>query len=979
DSYSIMGFGAQITNALRAMVFTPAENRVAAGLAETTRFTLTATDQIQPTTDSVTTVRSKSINDAPVINGVQAAQASSDKLAISPFANVTFTDADRPGQTLDIVVKLGRSDVGTLANLGAFTYDTASQSYLYSGTAAQASLLVQAIRFVPINNRAAPGQVDNTVLTLSASDRLAARMIATTTIAITSEDDAPTIAGITTAAQAVRSGGAINPFATVAIGDADDPAQILTVHVTLSERANGVLSQLGAGQYNSATGDYVLYATAADATATLQGLVFTATPGQLAPVASASTRFSLNVDDNTFSQSNQDTVVVATGQNTPPVITGSSGAQDIDDDTSVHPFASLVISDADVPVQMLTASVTLDHPGQGSLRGFTRGAFDQSTGVYSVSGLASDVSAALQELEFVPQPNRLAPGSTETTVLRIDLSDGYQAVVDASTSVRSRSVNDAPTISGMPGMQDISDKQTLHPFANVAIDDADGAFQTLSVTVKLDHAVLGELSTTGDGHYDSASGLYHVSGSAAQVTAALQALTLTPTQNRMAPGASEPALLTLSVNDGTDATTLSSVVSITSVDDAPVATPLTINGASSTAGVVALDLHATDVDDAVVSFTLAGLPGGGTLFADADGTVAVVAGSGMTALNGGLRLYFKPQTGFGGTTQFSYVATDLAGNSSTMQAVVQLILIVPPPPATASAPEPVAAQSPVAPQAAAAPVVQLANGAAVSAASLARNVAGTSEGAAATPSSSTATLVTVGAQMPMQMVPQVDAAGAAVQVTLEGRSAAAAQAGYERVIEDNAASNVTIRGIAASSNVPIVLAPLALQPSANASLNLLDTQASAQTRAAVDSSTEAPEMIGSLDNLRKSAQLSSVQQEQIVESTVAASTAVTVGYVLWLLRGGVLAASMLTALPAWRFVDPLPVLGGLKNDDDAADDDSLEKLVAEGGETGEGGGLPCNPHGNFDGDLHGSDAGDADPVAKPGPYGHGSEIAMRTT
>ena len=36
--------------------------------------------------------------------------------------------------------------------------------------------------------------------------------------------------------------------------------------------------------------------------------------------------------------------------------------------------------------------------------------------------------------------------------------------------------------------------------------------------------------------------------------------------------------------------------------------------------------------------------------------------------------------------------------------------------------------------------------------------------------------------------------------------------------------------------------------------------------------------------------------------------------------------SMLSALPAWRFVDPLPILGAL-DDDDNGDDDSLEALV----------------------------------------------------
>jgi predicted lipid-binding transport protein (Tim44 family) len=62
----------------------------------------------------------------------------------------------------------------------------------------------------------------------------------------------------------------------------------------------------------------------------------------------------------------------------------------------------------------------------------------------------------------------------------------------------------------------------------------------------------------------------------------------------------------------------------------------------------------------------------------------------------------------------------------------------------------------------------------------------------------------------------------------------------------------------------------------------------------------------------------------------------SVGYVLWLARGGVLMASLMSALPAWSAVDPLPVLGRSKrrdrNDDPALDDrnagSALERMFS---------------------------------------------------
>ena len=70
-------------------------------------------------------------------------------------------------------------------------------------------------------------------------------------------------------------------------------------------------------------------------------------------------------------------------------------------------------------------------------------------------------------------------------------------------------------------------------------------------------------------------------------------------------------------------------------------------------------------------------------------------------------------------------------------------------------------------------------------------------------------------------------------------------------------------------------------------------------------------------------------QRVVVSSTIAATSTISVGYIVWLLRGGVLLGSMMSSLPAWRMVDPFTVLGTL--DAAAADDDSesLQSLVKE--------------------------------------------------
>jgi len=68
------------------------------------------------------------------------------------------------------------------------------------------------------------------------------------------------------------------------------------------------------------------------------------------------------------------------------------------------------------------------------------------------------------------------------------------------------------------------------------------------------------------------------------------------------------------------------------------------------------------------------------------------------------------------------------------------------------------------------------------------------------------------------------------------------------------------------------------------------------------------------------------ETKTIVVKGTGVSATLSIGYIVWLLRGGVLLSSVLTSLPAWRMIDPLPVLN-TSSDTDNTDDESLEDLV----------------------------------------------------
>lgn len=87
-----------------------------------------------------------------------------------------------------------------------------------------------------------------------------------------------------------------------------------------------------------------------------------------------------------------------------------------------------------------------------------------------------------------------------------------------------------------------------------------------------------------------------------------------------------------------------------------------------------------------------------------------------------------------------------------------------------------------------------------------------------------------------------------------------------------------------------------------------------------------------LDKLGHSMMHSGFFEKIILGSTVTSALGLSVGYIIWMLRSGYLLSSVLATMPAWRLIDPLPVLDGIRDDDEDEDEDheSLESIIEAG-------------------------------------------------
>jgi RTX calcium-binding nonapeptide repeat (4 copies) len=272
---------------------------------------------------------------------------------------------------------------------------------------------------------------------------------------VTPLEASPPAIGGTVAGQAVTDEATDHPFASVTITDGIPPDQSETITITLDSGgsptdADGILS--GAGLVRTGTGTYTLTAAdAAAAEAALQALVFTPTTHQVAPGDTVTTDFTIGVTD-AFGQTATDstTTVIATAVNDPPTINPPPGNTGVPNETATTPFADLVINDPDVG-HVDTITVTLSDPSGGTLSNLAGGLYDPATGVYTISGSAGVVTAALQGLVFTPNPP--ANGAVGTTSFTVAVTGPGGSASDSSISVSS--VQQVGGLGGIPASQDV--------------------------------------------------------------------------------------------------------------------------------------------------------------------------------------------------------------------------------------------------------------------------------------------------------------------------------------------------------------------------------------------------------------------------------------------------------------------------------------------------------------------------------------------
>lgn len=548
-----------------------------------------------------------------------------------------------------------------------------------------------------------------------------------------------------------------------------------------------------------------------------------------------------------------------------------------------------------------------------------------ATITYSIAGGADQalftIDAATGVLRFVSPPDT-SLAETYTVVVRA--SDG--TLHDEQTlTVFVQHINQAP-VNAVPGAL-TTDEDTVLAVVGLSVADTDAGALPISVHLQVQHGTLtiapgisGGLDTA---HITYGAGQRSVTltGSQAAINATLQA------QGGVRYLAdldySGADLLTMTSNDhghaglptqGTDLSDQDMVaITVRPVTDAPALQAHELAVLKNDPIALLLDNLVTDTDNSggqqehITRITIAGIPAGAS-FTNARGDPLQVQGGVLTLAAGqwlGLTMKTPPELTGQWTLTIEATAQDGDAQAVTTRADWQVSIL----------PEALSVTSPTNP--APDPMSPAEPATAPSTPSNGAEGGGTPTMAPAPPSAGPATDGASGGAL-------TDAFAALPEVDDFGRNylRVSTSAGPQFVLE------------LASRETPGHAAGAALDLDVNYSW-LGSLQAG-------DDYTE--ELRRSLETLQQQLKQQGLERREVIASSIALTTGLSVGYVIWLVRGGALLGSMLSAMPAWAMVDPLPVLararsgqGGDQHDDD--DDSRVEDLF----DGQDGGATPSSP------------------------------------
>ncbi len=586
------------------------------------------------------------VNDAPVGSDFTVTTAEDTPLSISFVGRIW--DVDNANSSLIVTVRsLGDSSIGSLKQTSA------SSSSLTSAT----QLTQQSVYFTP-----AADQNGNYGFTYDVYDgALRSATTYTVTVIVTPVNDPPTLTTTATIVISDRQATATFPLyiRDVDIGDTLT-AKAFSLNVTASYGTVNVVSGTTISPSTTTT-----IATYASNDATLKQLNVAWTPSSTAP-DNLNGIVSFQVTDAASASSNVVTVYLRVSANKVPVVL-TPGSIITPEDTTYNNFR-IEGNDPDAGQSTTLTGYIATLPQHGTI---VANGVDYTTINTALPSAIRQTTSNTTYYLVNYRPNENYNGPDSFYFYFVDTLNGVSAVQFVNITVTP--VNDQPITNSFSVTIDEDTTATLTQFAVTDVDVGD----TFTLVIKSLPAKGKLIRPAGDDTQVAVNDEFPYS------TDASWQLRFTPDTND---NGSPYTSFNFLIRDNSGAANANSdqknvTINVLPINDAPVATPITLTTAEDTAKTFLWSTYVSDVDNLNTELTVyvTSLPSNGQLQTTTDGTTwtAVTQGQALSVNNFNTR--YVPSANFNGQDNFNWYVKDPAGLISTSTGTITVTPVNDPP------------------------------------------------------------------------------------------------------------------------------------------------------------------------------------------------------------------------------------------------------------------------------------------------------------
>ncbi|MEJ6123720.1 putative Ig domain-containing protein [Vibrio sp. 2-Bac 85] len=580
--WTITGSVTNVNAALAVVKFTPATNND----LDTTISTHIEDAASTGPSDGIINLNVTADNDAPSATNLTQVKNYNEGDASVALDDIVITELDS-NETVTASLTLANVTAGVLTTgtFGAATssYNSSTGVWSVTGTVSNVNAALAAVAFTPATNN----DLDTTISTHIEDAASTGPSDGIINLNVTADNDAPSATNLTQVKN-YNEGDASVALDDIVITELDSN-ETVTASLTLANVTAGVLTTgtFGAAtsSYNSSTGVWSVTGTVSNVNAALAAVAFTpATNNDL------DTTISTHIEDAASTGPSDGIINLnVTADNDAPSATNLTQVKNYNEGDASVALDDIVITELDSN-ETVTASLTLANVTAGVLTTGTFGAatssYNSSTGVWSVTGTVSNINAALAAVAFTPATNN----DLDTTITTHIQDAANTGPIDGSISLNVTAENDAPTATNLTQVKNYTEGAASVALDAIVITEFDSN-EIVTASLTLADVATGTLTTGtfGDStsNYNSTTGVWTVTGSVANVNAALAAVAFTPNTNN-----DINTTITTHIQDAANTGPIDGSISlnVTAENDAPTATNLTqVKNYTEGAASIALD------------------------------------------------------------------------------------------------------------------------------------------------------------------------------------------------------------------------------------------------------------------------------------------------------------------------------------------------------------------------------------------------------